>query len=68
VKSNKYRTHRCGQVNLESKGQDVALSGWAAKIRDMGGVTFIDLRDRYGVVQVIFESDEVALASGKVKL
>ncbi len=68
MKSNKYRTHRCGQVNLELKGKEVALSGWAAKIRDMGGVTFIDLRDRYGVVQVIFESDELALASGKVKL
>jgi aspartyl-tRNA synthetase len=68
VKSNRYRTDRCGSVNLEANGKAVILSGWAAKIRDMGGVTFIDLRDRYGVVQVIFESEELALASGKVKL
>ncbi len=56
-----YRTHNCGTLNLNNKGQNVILSGWVQKIRNLGGMTFIDLRDRYGVTQLVFniESDKV---------
>jgi aspartyl-tRNA synthetase len=63
-----YRNCRCGDVNLEMVGERLELAGWAAKIRDMGGVTFIDLRDRYGTIQVVFETQELAVESGLVKL
>lgn len=55
-----YRTHHCGQLRLDHTGLDVELSGWMDTKRDFGGMTFIDLRDRYGIVQLIFnmETDE----------
>lgn len=49
------RTHRCGEITLSLKGQEVKLAGWASRIRDLGGVVFVDLRDRYGNVQVVCE-------------
>jgi aspartyl-tRNA synthetase len=49
------RTHRCGEVNESMVGTEVRLAGWAGRIRDLGGVVFVDLRDRFGVVQVVFE-------------
>ncbi len=52
------RTHYCGQVTESLVGQSVRLTGWAARIRDLGGVAFIDLRDRWGLVQVVCESGE----------
>ncbi len=66
--SSKIRTHRCGTVTAAMVGEEVRVAGWAAKIRDMGGVTFIDLRDRSGVLQVVFESGDLAARSGEVKL
>lgn len=59
------RTHRCGGIDGKDVGGEVRLAGWVDKIRDMGGVVFIWLRDRWGIVQVVCESDElVALAQG----
>jgi aspartyl-tRNA synthetase len=52
-----YRTHTCGKLNLDYKGQNVTLSGWVQKSRDLGGMTFLDLRDRYGITQLIFNMD-----------
>ena len=49
------RTHRCGEVNTHLVGQAVTVAGWAARIRNLGGLVFVDLRDRYGVVQVVCE-------------
>ena len=62
------RSHRCGDIDTGLVGREVTLAGWAAKIRDMGGVTFIDLRDRYGLVQVVFETGDLPARAGQVKL
>jgi len=49
-----YRTHNCGELNISNVNQSVTLSGWVQTSRDFGGLSFIDLRDRYGVTQLAF--------------
>lgn len=52
-----YRTHTCGELRLKNKDEKVTLSGWIQRSRDLGGMTFMDIRDRYGLTQLVFNME-----------
>ena len=57
ISANKYRTHTCSQLGEKDIGKEVRVAGWIENIRDHGGILFLDLRDHYGVVQVVVRDD-----------
>lgn len=61
----RYRTHTCGALRPSEVGQTVRLSGWCHRVRDHGGVLFVDLRDHYGVTQCVVDSDSQAFAAAE---
>ena len=63
--SHRYRSHTCGGLTAKDAGQTVRLSGWAHRIRDHGGLLFIDLRDHYGVTQAVIDPDSPAFAAAE---
>lgn len=56
---NEYRTHNCGELNIKNVSEEVRLSGWIQKIRDLGGMIFIDLRDEFGITQVVVNDESL---------
>ena len=52
-----YRTVTCGELRLADAGREVTLAGWVQRVRKMGGMTFLDLRDRYGLTQIVFNNE-----------
>ena len=64
-----YRTNTCGELRLADVGKNVTLAGWVQRVRKMGGMTFVDIRDRYGITQIVFdESVDAAICAVANKL
>ena len=64
--SNEYRDHNCGELNIKNVGQQVKLAGWIQRIRNLGGMTFADLRDQYGITQIVLSTDELKAQMAKL--
>ena len=54
-----YRTKTCGELNIKNIGETVELAGWIQKIRNLGGMIFIDLRDEFGITQIVLQDEKL---------
>ena len=54
-----YRTKNCGELNIKNVNENVELSGWIQKIRNLGGMIFIDLRDEFGITQIVINDEKL---------
>ena len=54
-----YRTKNCGELNIKNKDEEIELAGWIQKIRDLGGMIFIDLRDEFGITQIVVNDEKL---------
>lgn len=54
-----YRTKTCGELNKENVGENVELAGWIQKIRNLGGMVFVDLRDEFGITQIVINDEKL---------
>ena len=60
IKEEMFRTHTCGELRLAEVNREVTLAGWVQTLRKFGSITFIDLRDRYGVTQLLLDENQTA--------
>ena len=56
---NEYRTHNCGELRLSDAGKEVVIAGWVNSVRNLGGLTFMTLRDHFGITQVILDGQDI---------
>ena len=61
-----YRTHSCGELTKQDVGSEVRLSGWVHRVRDHGGLLFIDLRDHYGITQCVIEPENAHFPTAEI--
>ncbi len=54
-----YRTKNCGELNIDNTNEKVELAGWIQKIRNLGGMIFIDLRDEFGITQIVIQDEQL---------